>query len=89
MKRKLLVFLIVTLIFLFLTKITSVNESHFDGEDRLGFPLKFYTYYGGKLLSRAISPVTYNYTNLIIDIFIYVVILLLSFKFWGKKRSKE
>lgn len=84
MKRKLLVFVIVTILFLLVTKLTSVNASPFDGEDRVGFPFRFYTYYGGKLLDKAASPIFYNYTNMAIDILVYMIILMLSLKIWGK-----
>lgn len=89
MKRRVLIFLVVTIIFLLLTKLTSINESSFDGDDLVGFPLKFFTYRGGKLMDKNTSRIVINYTNLVIDILIYISTLLISLKILGSKAVKK
>jgi len=62
------------ILFVVATIMTMKIDSPADGNDLIGFPLKYYEYLGGKRNPEPPTRHIYNYGNLIIDIAIIAII---------------
>lgn len=87
LKRGFLIFFSVTALFVLLTKLTITTDSIIDGDDQIGFPFKFYTYIGGKLLDESTPRTSINYWFLFLDILIYSLSLMLAMFLFRKRKA--
>lgn len=75
-------------LFVFITIVTSKKEATADGSDVYGFPLKFYSYTGGKCVVPGCNGPFWNYINLILDLLITFVFAATAW-FGIKKLKRE
>ncbi len=87
MKNSIRILIIFLILFLIITLVTSNFNRSSCGNDTVGFPFTFYTYYGGKMSVEPASREQFNFAFLFFDISIVLIVSILVNSLFLKRRK--
>lgn len=82
------IFIIFVILFAFSGILSCEYQSPSDGENKLGFPFNFYTYFGGKR-EKPYNEYEFDIPMLLLDIIIIWCVAILISKLWGALKNRK